>query len=317
MFTIRRMTAEMKPAMMEISSRIWEGSDYLPAVFDEWVSDREGEFAAVLLGDRLVGCGKLTYLTPVDAWLEGLRKDPRVEEKGVAEAVARHFLSRLAARRNLASVRFSTYMKNAASKGVHERMGFALRTRLSLKAWEGTREQLAARHPPPGTAGQVQTLRDARGARELFQRLGTFEATQGLLVDGWKAYPYSPTMLAERYIARGCCRGIVVNGEIRGAIVDSLFVDPNRSTARIVCLDSLDERVALLLLDDLAARVIEAAPPGRAMAMEWMVPPVPRMKQWCGARGLASWEQEDDFLVYELPLAKLPGFAAERGGAGV
>ncbi len=63
MFSIRRMTTADKPAIMEISSHIWEGSDYLPAVFDERVADREGEFAAVLMGERLVGCGKLTFLT--------------------------------------------------------------------------------------------------------------------------------------------------------------------------------------------------------------------------------------------------------------
>jgi ribosomal protein S18 acetylase RimI-like enzyme len=316
MFTIRRMTAADKPAMMEISSRIWEGSDYLPAVFDEWVSEREGEFAAVLAGERLVGCGKLTYLSPADAWMEGLRKDPRAAERGVAEAVARHFLARLAARGNLASIRFSAYAKNAASIIPHERLGFTLRTSFSIKALEGTREELAARDPgsPAKKDEQVQTMGDARAVMDFFERMGTFEATQGLLVDGWKAYPFSPPFLAERYIAAGRCRGILVNGEIRAALVDSLFHEPNRSIVRIVYLDSHDERGGLRLLDDLLARAVAAVPPGRAMGVEWMVPTIPRMKLWCAARGLASWEQEDDFLVFQLPLDLLPAYAMSGGG---
>ena len=317
MFTIRRMTAADMFAMTEISSRIWEGSDYLPAVFDEWVSDREGEFAAVLMGNRLVGCGKLTFLTPADAWLEGLRKDPRVTEKGLAEAVARHFLARLAGRKNLASVRFSTYVKNAASIGVNGRLGFVLRTSLSLKAWEGTREELAVREPGlrPGQDEAIETLGDAKAVLAFFERLGTFEATQGLLVDGWKAYPFSPTLLADRYIAAGRCRGVVVDGEVRAALVDFPSPEPTCGAVRIVCLDSLDDRAALLLLDDLRARCVEAAPPGRAMAIEWMVPSLPRMKKWCAARWLSTWEQEDDFLVYQLPLDLLRGFAANQGDA--
>ena len=46
-FTIRRMTPADKPALLAISARMREWTDYIPAVFDEWVADRDGEFAAV------------------------------------------------------------------------------------------------------------------------------------------------------------------------------------------------------------------------------------------------------------------------------
>ena len=107
MFAVRRMTSADKPAVMAFSSRIWEGRDYLPRVFDAWLADGDGEFDAVLLDGKVVGCGKLTFFTPVDAWLEGLRKDPSVQEKGLGRALALHFFTLLAARPGLASVRFS------------------------------------------------------------------------------------------------------------------------------------------------------------------------------------------------------------------
>ena len=99
------MLPDDRSALLEIASRIWEGMDYLPGVFDEWVVDTRGQFAAVLLDGRLAGCGKLTFLTETDAWLEGLRKDPRVLQRGLGRAVTGHFLSLLKskARRSLAS----------------------------------------------------------------------------------------------------------------------------------------------------------------------------------------------------------------------
>ncbi len=315
MFQVRRMTAADKPAMMEISSLIWEGHDYLPSVFDAWVADREGEFAAILLGDRLVGCGKLTFLTPADAWLEGLRKDPRVKEKGLAVFVTRYFLARLADRGGLASVRFSTYLTNAASRDANERLGFSVRARLSLKAWEGKAGQPAPLKvgDGPGVGATVETVRDAAAVLEFFGRQGYFTAMSGLLVDGWKVHPFSPATLAERYIAAGRCRGLIVGGEIRAALIESPAFETRRTAARIVALDSVDDRGAFLLLDDQRARFLAALPPGNTLEMEWMVPRVPRLKEWCAAWGLASWEQEDDYFVYELPLDLLPRFAAREG----
>ncbi len=100
-FTLRPMTPADKPAVLGIASRTWEGSDYLPFVFDDWIADTDGEFVAALLEGRVVGCGKLSFLTPYDAWLEGLRKDPEVTQGGLAELVNRYYLRRLAGRPGL------------------------------------------------------------------------------------------------------------------------------------------------------------------------------------------------------------------------
>lgn len=204
-FTVRRMSPADKPAMLDISSRIWEGTDYIPGVFDEWVQDTEGEFAAVCIGDRLVGCGKLTLFTPHDAWFEGTRKDPRVMEKGLAEAIAAHFIALLALRRPLDSVRFCTYVDNMASRRANEKVGLRMRTTLSVKAWEGTRAELdvvplASEHR---ARSEVSVIRDARLVHEFLRRTGSIAASEGLLVEGWRAYPWSAERLERRYVAEG------------------------------------------------------------------------------------------------------------------
>ena len=43
--------------------------------------------------------------------------------------------------------------------------------------------------------------------------------------------------------------------------------------------------------------------------IEMILPPGLRIGAWAAERGFKSWEREDDFLVFELPLPLLAGFA--------
>jgi hypothetical protein len=138
-------------------------------------------------------------------------------------------------------------------------------------------------------------------------RYGCFQATADLVVEGWQARPFVPELVAERYVRTGCCRGIVSGEGLAGLVIarrDDRFLSPR---LKIVCLDARDATVADALLDDqfLALRAAQSEPND----IEWMVPAVDRLKRWCAGRGLRA-EQEDDVVIFELPLAAL-------GGAGV
>jgi hypothetical protein len=318
MFSIRRMQPIDKPVILEIASRIWEGGDYLPGVFDEWVRDSTGEFVAVLLDGKVVGCGKLTFLTGTDVWLEGLRKDPRITETGLAQAVALHFLSRLAGRKDLTSIRFSTYVKNFASIVTNERLGFRLRTVLTAKAWRGPRGQLAgpaarARSSQSAARADVRTIRDEPAALSFLRRSGYFTATQGLIAEGWRALPWSEARFIERYVRAGACRGVVGNDGLAGVAAWTIGRRPGRTGAKLVCLDAEDDDTAGALLDDVFRGLSQT--PGASddgtetCEVEWMLPAGERFRNWCASRGLVSEEQENDFLVYELPLDLLESFA--------
>jgi len=318
-FKVRPMTPADKPAVLAIAAQMWEGSDYLPGVFDEWLADRNGEFAAVDLDGALVGCGKLTFLTPTDAWLEGLRKDPGVRRKGLGAAVAAHFFSRLAGRGDLTSLRFSTYVNNLASISLNERLGFRRRTVLSSKAWEGSRAELEAvrTRSSVGARSRVETLRDETVVLDYLDRAGCFPASGSLVVEGWRTWPFSRELVAARYIRTGRCRGIMGPRGPRGLAIwvpDTRF-PPGR--VKLVCLDAEDEEIADCLFDDifLSLRAVATAPPTGAAAkpfeIQWVIPDVERWKRWCAARGLRSDEQEDDYFVYELPLAELDRWARE------
>jgi hypothetical protein len=87
---------------------------------------------------------------------------------------------------------------------------------------------------------------------------------------------------------------------------------------KLVFLDAADDDTAGALLDDafrgLAETHGEGAEEGETCEIEWIVPPGERFRRWSGSHALASWEQEDDFLVYELPLETLGRYAADEKG---
>ncbi len=72
------------PDVMELTRTIWDGHDYVPSVWDEWLRDYEGLLAVAEYGGRVVGLVKLTRLSPGEWWLEGLRVHPDYEGRGIA-----------------------------------------------------------------------------------------------------------------------------------------------------------------------------------------------------------------------------------------
>ena len=314
MFSFRRVLPSDRPALAAIASKIWEGADYLPVVFDDWVADPTGEFTAVLLEGRVVGCGKLTFLTPTDAWFEGLRKDPSVREKGLAAAVSAYYLSLLEGREDLTSIRFSTYFKNAASIKANERTGFRRRAAFSWKSRTGTSAELRAAlsRGENDARARVDTIVDEQAIFDFIESTGYIESSTGLILEGWRAYPYSRELFDSRYARKGLCRGVVERGVLRGlsaAVRDERF---GHVYLKLVFLDAADPETANALLDDLFLRGGEheetRGVPRMAegnVEIDWMVPPIGRVKEYCTARGFRSDEQEDDLLVFELPPARL------------
>jgi len=72
------------PDVLELTGSIWEGQDYVPQVWQEWLADAQGLLAVAELAGRVVGLSKLTRLDPFEWWLEGLRVHPQQEGRGVA-----------------------------------------------------------------------------------------------------------------------------------------------------------------------------------------------------------------------------------------
>jgi GNAT superfamily N-acetyltransferase len=112
-----------KAAVLAISARIWEGTDYLPRVFDAWVANAAAYFAGAWLGEDLIGCGRLMPFDRRRAWLEGLRVHPDHQGLGLGREMSHH-LFRYGRDRGYESLLFSTYFRNASSIRISETAGF-------------------------------------------------------------------------------------------------------------------------------------------------------------------------------------------------
>jgi GNAT superfamily N-acetyltransferase len=72
------------PAVLELTGLIWEGHDYVPEIWAEWLADPEGRLLVAEYQGKVVGLGKLSHLSAEDWWLQGLRVHPEFEGRGVA-----------------------------------------------------------------------------------------------------------------------------------------------------------------------------------------------------------------------------------------
>ena len=70
--------------VLELTRNIWEGHDYIPYVWRDWLLDPEGRLLVAELRGRVVGLGKLSYPGSDDWWIEGLRVHPEFQGRKIA-----------------------------------------------------------------------------------------------------------------------------------------------------------------------------------------------------------------------------------------
>ncbi len=71
-------------AMRKITQDLWEGHDYVPQMWDEWLADPYGALLVAEYESQVVGLGKLSRQSEQDWWLQGLRVHPEYRGRGVA-----------------------------------------------------------------------------------------------------------------------------------------------------------------------------------------------------------------------------------------
>jgi ribosomal protein S18 acetylase RimI-like enzyme len=121
---VRKIRASDKADILEISSKVWEGHDYLPYVLDKWLADPKCYTYGVQADERIVAVGNLRL---VDArrtgWMEGLRVHPDYRRKGYADMLTQHFVE-LGSTLKVRQLRYSTGDDNRASLRLAKKAGF-------------------------------------------------------------------------------------------------------------------------------------------------------------------------------------------------
>lgn len=119
----RPARASDRAPAFEFLRAIWNGTDYLPEVWDEWLADPAGLFAAAEQGGRVVGLARLADLGWGEGWLEGLRVDPRAEGRGIGSHLHDHLLAAWA-RTGWGVLRLATHAARAPVHRMCARTGF-------------------------------------------------------------------------------------------------------------------------------------------------------------------------------------------------
>jgi len=109
--------------VLELSSHIWEGGDYLPTVWEEWLNDPEGMLGVAEMDGRVVGTFKLTKFTAQEWYLEGLRVHPDFQERGIASHIHDYVLETWR-RMGKGVLRLTTGSYNIKVHKMCERTGF-------------------------------------------------------------------------------------------------------------------------------------------------------------------------------------------------
>ncbi|OGO28153.1 MAG: hypothetical protein A2136_08070 [Chloroflexi bacterium RBG_16_54_11] len=111
------------PEVMELCSHIWEGGDYVPQVWQDWLADPEGLLGIAEMGGHVVGIFKLTRFQ-VDEWyMEGLRVHPDVQGRGIAAHIHEYVLETWRRMGN-SLIRLTTGSYNVKVHQMCERSGF-------------------------------------------------------------------------------------------------------------------------------------------------------------------------------------------------
>lgn len=209
--TVRPVTMVDKSAVLRVSSRIWEGNDYVPLFFDRWV--KEGGFWGAELRGRLVGYGKATELAPGEFWLEGLRVDPGCRKRGVGKELSRQVVLRILDRRPV-SLRLATADVNHESIHIIETvMGFKPYTQYRFFLGEPGK-------PRKGPHLVAPTVAEAL---DFINRSAELAASRGLL-----QYTWLFRGLDRRYMAELLRRGYVFGYREGGRLAGLMVMRPHR-----------------------------------------------------------------------------------------
>jgi len=149
---IRPVRPADRERVIELCRDIWDGHDYVPRVFDDWVSDSGSAFQAIELDGTVVGLQRMRPYATGLLWYEGLR----VASSHRRQGLARHMLQSAIAEareQNFREVRLAT--GNPAAAKLFEEVGFV---RLQDdRWWKGMRVEggESARIPGPSDADQL------------------------------------------------------------------------------------------------------------------------------------------------------------------
>lgn len=131
MIEFRKLNHEDYEDILDISKDIWEGTDYLPQVFHNWV-DSKGIFLGGVDKEKskVVAVARLSILNDGSGWMEGLRVHKNYRGQKLGRRISEELLQR--AKEALTQgiinkIAFSTHITNIESRTMMESLNFRVK----------------------------------------------------------------------------------------------------------------------------------------------------------------------------------------------
>ena len=138
-FRVRDVHEEDRAEILAMTANTWAFGDYIEWVFDDWLDDRQGRFIAAehIETGRLAAMDKMTFLSPQEAWFEGLRVAPDFRGLGLASHLQTSMIEE-ARRAGAHAIRLLTSTSNKPVQRMAYRDGFVLKSIVSFWKWTAT-----------------------------------------------------------------------------------------------------------------------------------------------------------------------------------
>lgn len=291
--TIRAARADDRPAMERICAHTWDNGDYIPEVWDRWLVDERG---VLLVGEldsperQVVALQKITFQTPDQVWLEGMRVDPDYRGQGIAAQFLQHSVT-YARRHGARVVRLGTGEYN---QPVHKLAARAGMERVGVFApWSA---EPLAEGPQPVTL----TLESLDRVMSFLQASPVLAHTHGLVGIHWSWWELSTQYLVDRLTGGQVVAQVTPLGDLAAlAVID---FTPGEDEMWIGFADGQPEAVrALALAIRVQAGQVGAAP------VRVMVPDLAWLRDAFRSAGYGFGHWEGELWIFErrlIPEAK-------------
>lgn len=212
MFRFRKVAQQDKDRVLEISSKIWEGNDFVEYVFDEWVNDMEGEFTLGEKDGDIVGFAKYTKHSDFEAWLEGIRVDEKYANQGFGKAITQYFISRAKAE-GVETIRLSIYVGSKESMKIAEGLGFKKDGYFTNGFKEKEKFELV-----PSASKTVINIMSTATAWDLITRGNAYYMSNGYISYGW-TFRKATYEMVDRLVKDKCVYGVLREGKITSVMI--------------------------------------------------------------------------------------------------
>lgn len=212
MFRFRRVAQQDKDRVLSISSKIWDGNDFIQYVFDDWVKDQDGEFT---LGEKdgiIVGFAKYTKHSDSEVWLEGIRADEKFAGQGFGKAITQYYISR-AKSEGVEIIRLCAETACKESTRIVESLGFKKDGYFTFGY-----KKLDKALVEPSVPKTVINIMSTATAWDLITRGNTYYMTNGYISWGW-TFRKASYELVDGLVKDKCVYGVLREGKVSSVMV--------------------------------------------------------------------------------------------------